>query len=389
MKRSILFNRAKRATLQIIAIGLILCASGLNAQSEAVDLDQAPNYRIETVADGLNHPWSLAFLPDGRMLVTERAGSLRLIQNGELLATAIDGVSDVFASSQGGLLDVLVDPNFADNQLIYLSFAHGDRNANATRIIRARLQQQRLVDVQVLFTAHPMKDTPVHYGGRMAWLDDETLVIGLGDGFDYREQAQRLDNHFGKIVRIHKDGSVPADNPFVDQADALDDIYSYGHRNIQGLVFDADGNTLWQHEHGPRGGDEINRLEPGANYGWPIATHGIDYSGALISPYSSRPEMVDPELVWTPSIAPSGMTLYRGRHFPQWDGDLLITALVDRHVRRIDLEEGQIVGQETVFEEIGQRLRDIRTGPSGALYILTDANPGQVLRVTSTDIPES
>ena len=389
MKSPNQFNRAKSAVHSIIAFCFIICATVLNAQTETGNLNTSPDYRIETVADGLNHPWSLAFLPDGRMLVTERAGTLRIIQDGELLATPVGGVRDVFASSQGGLLDVLVDPDFAENQRIYLSYAYGDRNANATRVIRARLQQQQLVDVQVLFTAAPMKDTPVHYGGRMTWLNDETLVIGLGDGFDYREQAQRLDNHFGKIVRIHKDGSIPADNPFVDQADALDEIYSYGHRDIQGLVFEPNSNTLWQHEHGPRGGDEVNRIEPGANYGWPVATHGIDYSGALISPYSSRPEMIDPELVWTPSIAPSGMTLYRGEQFPQWDGDLLITALVDRHVRRMDLEDGQIVAQETLFEEIGQRLRDIRTGPNGALYILTDANPGQVLRITSTDIPES
>ena len=382
-------KRAELSVIHIILAGFILCAAALNAQTESAEVETPKDYRIETVANGLNYPWSLAFLPDGRMLVTERAGSLRIIQNGELLASPVSGVPEVFASSQGGLLDVLVDPDFSDNNRIYLSFAHGNRNANATRIIRARLQDQTLEDIEVLFTAKPMKDTPVHYGGRMIWLGDGTLIIGLGDGFDYREQAQRLDNHFGKIVRIHKDGSIPVDNPFTDQADALAEIYSYGHRNIQGLMFDALTNTLWQHEHGPRGGDEVNRIEPGANYGWPIATHGIDYSGALISPYSSRPGMIDPGLVWTPSIAPSGMTLYRGEQFPDWDGDLLVTALVDRHVRRIDLNGDRIVGQETLFEEIGQRLRDIRTGPNGALYILTDANPGQVLRVISADIPES
>lgn len=389
MKNQFPLKRVEFGVIHIILAGFILCAGALNAQIESIDVETPNDYRIETVADGLNYPWSLAFLPDGRMLVTERAGSLRIIQNGELLASPVSGVPEVFASSQGGLLDVLVDPDFSDNNRIYLSFAHGNRNANATRIIRARLQGQNLEDIEVLFTAKPMKDTPVHYGGRMIWLNDGTLVLGLGDGFDYREQAQRLDNHFGKIVRIHKDGSIPADNPFIDQADALDEIYSYGHRNIQGLIFDALTNTLWQHEHGPRGGDEVNRIEPGTNYGWPIATHGIDYSGALISPFSSRPEMIDPELVWTPSIAPSGMTLYRGEQFPEWDGDLLVTALVDRHVRWIDLDSDRIVGQETLFEEIGQRLRDIRTGPNGALYILTDANPGQVLRVTSADIPES
>ncbi|MEM7053716.1 MAG: PQQ-dependent sugar dehydrogenase [Pseudomonadota bacterium] len=363
--------------------GVILCAATLQAQTGSVEHGNSADYRIETIADGLNHPWSLAFLPDGRMLVTERAGNLHMIQNDELLASPVSGVPQAFASSQGGMLEVLVDPDFSDNNLIYLSYAHGDRDANATRIVRARLQEQSLADVEVLFTASPMKDTPVHYGGRMAWLGDGTLAIGLGDGFDYREQAQRLDNHFGKIVRIHRDGSIPADNPFVGQVDALDDIYSYGHRNIQGLVFDPATNTLWQHEHGPRGGDEVNRIRAGENYGWPVATQGIDYSGAIISPYESRPGMIDPEHVWTPSIAPSGMTLYRGAHFPQWDGDLLVTALVDRHVRRLDLENGQIVDEEILFAEINQRLRDIRTDPDGALYILTDANPGQILKITS------
>ena len=357
----------------------LLFSSALFAQNDTA------NYRIETLSEGLNHPWSMAFLPDGRMLVTERAGSLRMIENGELLEAPIGGVPQAFVSSQGGMMEVLVDPDFADNQMIYLSFAYGDRDANATRVVRARLQNQTLQNVEVLFTASPMKDTPVHYGGRMTWLGDGTLAIGLGDGFDYREQAQRLDNHFGKIVRIHRDGSIPADNPFVGQADALDDIYSYGHRNIQGLVFDSASGTLWQHEHGPRGGDEINRIEAGQNYGWPVATHGIDYSGAMISPYQSRPEMIDPEHVWASSIAPSGMTLYQGAAFPQWQGDLLVTALVDRHVRRLDLEDGRIVTEETLFAEIGQRLRDIRTGPDGSLYILTDANPGQLLRIAPTN----
>jgi len=342
-------------------------------------------YQIETVADGLAHPWSIAWLPDGRALVTERPGRLRLLRDGAVVDEPVAGVPEVHAASQGGLFEALPDPGFAANRLVYLSFAHGTPEANATRVVRGRLQGMELKDVEVLFTASPEKDTPVHYGGRMAFLPDGTLLIGLGDGFDFREQAQKLDNHFGKIVRIHTDGSVPSDNPFVDTEGALPEIYSYGHRNIQGLVFDAAAGRLWSHEHGPRGGDEVNLIEPGGNYGWPVATHGIDYSGALISPYSTRPGMIDPEHVWTPSIAPAGMALYRGARFPQWQGKLLVAALAARHARVLTLDSGRIVGDEILLDELGERLREIRTGPDGAVWVLTDANPGKVLRLIPVD----
>ncbi|MBL37991.1 MAG: glucose dehydrogenase [Xanthomonadales bacterium] len=340
------------------------------------------DYQIEIAASGLDHPWSIAWLPDGRALVTERPGRLRVISDGELLEAPIQGLPDVFAASQGGLFEALPDDDFATNRLVYISFAHGTPEANATRVISARLEGMRLVDPKILFTATPPKDTPVHYGGRMAFLPDGTLLIGLGDGFDFREQAQRLDNHFGKIVRINTDGSVPEDNPFVDIENALPEIYSYGHRNIQGLLHDAETGMIWQHEHGPRGGDEINLIRAGENYGWPVATHGIDYSGAIVSPYETRPGMVDPLLVWTPSIAPSGMTLYRGGLFPQWTGDLFISALAGRHLRRVELVDGRPKEQEIMLAGRGERLRDVRTGPDGALYVLIDAEDGKVLRIS-------
>jgi len=340
-------------------------------------------YQIETVASGLEHPWSIAWLPDGTAMVTERAGRLRLLRDGELVDEPVAGVPEVYAASQGGLFEARPDPDFADNRYVYLSFAHGTPEANATRVVRGRLQGMELNEIEVLFTASPEKDTPVHYGGRMTFLSDGTLLIGLGDGFDFREQAQKLDNHFGKIVRIHTDGSVPADNPFVATEGALPEIYSYGHRNIQGLLYDAETDIVWQHDHGPRGGDEINIIEPGENYGWPVATRGIDYSGAMVSPFERRPGMIDPLLVWTPSIAPSGMTLYRGNLFPDWQGDLFVTALVARDVRRIDdVQAGSIGEQETMLDRLGERLRDIRTGPDGALYVLTDAGNGSVLRLS-------
>ncbi|MFU8896106.1 MAG: PQQ-dependent sugar dehydrogenase [Gammaproteobacteria bacterium] len=345
----------------------------------------AQDYRIETVAENLVHPWSIAFLPDGRQLVTERAGRLRLISDGELQPEPVRGVPDVFVQSQAGLFEVMLDPDYAANGWLYLSFAHGSASANGTRVVRARLKGHELHDLQVLFTVDPPRNTPVHYGGRMAFLADDTLVIGLGDGFNFREDAQRLDSHTGTIVRINRDGSVPADNPFVGRDDALPEIYSYGHRNVQGLVFDADNDILWAHEHGPRGGDEVNLVQPGQNYGWPVATFGVDYSGARITPYTSRPGMEDPRVDWTPSIAPSGMTIYRGEQFPQWQGDLFVTALVAREVRRVMLDGERVTGQQALFGEIGERLRDVKTAPDGSLYVLTDSPQGRVLRISAVE----
>ncbi len=341
----------------------------------------ASAFQIDTIAEGLEHPWSIAFLPDGRMLVTERAGRLRIIQDGELLPDAVADVPDAYVAAQGGLMEVALDPDFSDNGWIYLTLAYGDRRASATRLVRGRLDGMRWVDNQVLFTAEPARNRPVHYGARAAFLGDGTLLLTLGDAFDYREQAQKLNNHTGTIVRLNRDGSVPVDNPFVNQSGALAEIYSYGHRNPQGIVFDAETGLIWSHEHGPRGGDELNLIKPGANYGWPVATHGVDYSGARITPYTSRPGMEDPKIDWTPSIAPAGMSQYRGGLFQEWNGNLLVASLVDRSIRRIELDGDNIIAEEKLDLGINRRLRDIRVGPDGALYILTDHQDGEVLRV--------
>ncbi len=348
-----------------------------------VAANSAAGYRIETLAEGLEYPWSIAFVPDGRMLVTERAGRLRVIADGRLLDQPITGIPPAYVASQAGLFEVLLDPDYQSNGWIYLSLAHGTPSANTTRVVRGRLDGMRWVDEQVLFSAQPTRNTPVHYGGRMAFLADGSLAIGLGDGFNFREDAQRLDRHTGKLVRIHRDGSVPADNPFVGRDGVRPEIYSYGHRNIQGLVHDDRTGRLWLHEHGPRGGDELNLIRPGANYGWPVATFGLDYSGAKITPWTSRPDLLDPVIQWTPSIAPAGMTLYLGTHFPDWHGSLFITALAGRSVRRIELDGEQVIAQEVLFSEIGERLRDIRTGPDGALYLTTDRADGRVLRISA------
>jgi len=343
----------------------------------------ADGYRLETVADGLAHPWSIAFLADGRMLVTERSGRLRIVDEDGLQATPVSGVPPVFDKSQGGLFEVLPAPDFAESGDLYLSYAHGDEAANATRVMRARLVDGALVDQRVIFSAQPVKDTPVHYGGRMCWLGDGTLVLGLGDGFDYREAAQAPDSHLGAIVRLNPDGSIPDDNPFVGRTGALPAIFSYGHRNVQGLL--CQGGQLWAHEHGPRGGDELNRIEAGGNYGWPVATHGIDYNGARISPYTQRPGMRDPEVIWTPSIGPSALMRYDGTRFPDWRGDLFVATLVEKGVRRLHMREGAVVEQSVVLKELGKRVRELKGGPDGALYALTDAPDGAVIRVLPAD----
>ncbi len=338
-------------------------------------------YDYETIADGLEYPWSIAFLPGGDMLVTERSGRLRIVRDGELLDEPVAGAPDTYVAGQGGYFDILPDPGFASNQTVYLSFAHGDRKQNATRVIRATFDGAALGNVQIIFTATPWKNTPHHYGGRMAFLQDGTLVITSGEGFTFREQAQRLDNHFGKVIRINTDGSVPEDNPFAG-GDSLPEIWSYGHRNPQGIVVVPDSGDVYLHEHGPRGGDELNRVEPGSNYGWPAITYGVDYSGATISPYTELPGMEQPIVYWSPSIAPAGMAYYDGALFPEWQGDLLVSALVERSVRRLELDGGSVAAQELLFGELTERIRDVRVGPDGALYLLTDSPSGKVIRVS-------
>lgn len=342
----------------------------------------SPAPRIEVLAEGLEHPWALTELADGRLLITERPGRLRVFESGQLLADAVEGLPPVLALGQGGLLEVLADQNHADNGWLYLSWAHGSRRDNATRLGRARLDGMRLVDLEVLFTATPGKRGGAHYGGRLAQLPDGSLVLGLGDAFSQREQAQRLDSHLGKIVRVGADGTVPADNPFVGRSDALPEIYSYGHRNVQGIAWDARRGVLWSHEHGPRGGDELNRIEPGVNYGWPVATAGRDYSGAQISPFASYEGMRDPVHGWTPSIAPAGLAVYRGAVFPDWDGSLLVTALAGRALHRLSPRDDGGFDEEVLLANLGERLRDVRVARDGSVLLLTDSARGRLLRLT-------
>lgn len=334
------------------------------------------DYVLKTVAKDLVFPWSMAFLPNGEYLVVERSGSVRRVSPEGMVSAPLAGVPMAYVAGQGGFFDVLLDPDFLHNSLIYLSFASGTSSANATTIVRGKLTDDALVEQRRIFQVSPAKDTPVHYGGRMALLPDRSLLLTTGDGFDYREAAQDVASELGKVIRIDLDGKAPADNPM----GAGSKVYSYGHRNPQGLIVSQQG-VVYLHEHGPRGGDEINVVEPGVNYGWPAITYGIDYNGARVSPFTQWPGMAQPLVYWSPSVAPSGMTIYEGGLFPHWSGDLLVGTLVEKSVRRIDLEQGQVRGQEILFKELGARIRDVRSGPDGAIYLLTDDPAGQMIRV--------
>ncbi|MEQ8541531.1 MAG: PQQ-dependent sugar dehydrogenase [Coleofasciculus sp. D1-CHI-01] len=342
-----------------------------------------------TVIEGLDHPWGMAWLPDGAILITERSGQLRIVRDGVLDPTPIAGVPEVFAVKQGGLMDVSLHPRFSENSWVYLTYSHGTRQTNHTRVARAKFDGSALSDVEVIFQVSQLKSGGQHFGSRIVWLPDDTLLIAIGDGGNppvqldgdlIRKQAQNRRSHLGKIIRLNDDGTVPSDNPFVESPDADPAIWSYGHRNIQGLTFDSQTRRIWSTEHGARGGDELNLVEAGENYGWPLVTHSREYSGGIISNQQSRPGMVDPKLIWTPAIAPSGLVIYDSDRVPQWQGDLFAGGLVSRDVRHIELDESGNVVNETSID-IGQRVRDVRQSPDGLLYILTDEANGQLIRI--------
>jgi glucose/arabinose dehydrogenase len=343
------------------------------------------SYRIVEVAAGLEYPWSLAFLPDGAILVTERAGRLRVIRDGKLQPKPIEGVPPVLLGGQAGLFDVILHPDFANNATVYLTYAHGTGAANATRVARARFDGTALLDLKVIFEAAPAKDTLNHFGGRMAFLPDRSFFLTLGDGFEYREQAQNPRSDLGKIVHLAEDGRPVSPQSAI--ATAAPRLYSMGHRNQQGLAVDASTGRIYETEHGPQGGDELNVIVSGRNYGWPLITYGMDYSGAFVSPYKSYAGLEQPLVQWTPSIAPSGLALYQGDQFPAWRGDLFVGALAFQQLRRVDLDEqGRVVGEDILLTDLNQRIRDVRSAPDGYLYVTTDypangALTGRVLRI--------
>ncbi len=339
----------------------------------------AAGYKLETVATDFNYPWSIAFLPDGDFLITERGGKLLRLSADGKRKTNISDVPTTYVAQQGGFFDVVLDPDFATNNKVYLSYAHGTPNVNGTGIISATLGKERLNNVKRILLVETAKDTPVHYGGRMLFMPDGTLLVTTGDGFEYREKAQDISTELGKVLRINTDGSPAKDNPFVAQGSPR--VWTYGHRNPQGLAINGDTGEVYLHEHGPKGGDELNILSAAKNYGWPVITHGVDYSGAHVSPFKELEGMEQPEWFWVPSIGPSGLAWYGGQAFPQWRGDLFVGALVNKEVRRLHIKGGKIVAEESLFSEIDERIRDVRAGPDGYLYILTDSSEGKLVRV--------
>jgi len=340
---------------------------------------------VETVAKGLDHPWALAFLPAGRTLVTERPGRMRIVAKDGALSPALGGVPKVFASGQGGLHDVVLDRGFAQNHTIYFCYAEPVDGRARTALARARLADEgthRLDAVEVIFRQAGPLSSGNHFGCRIVQAPDGNLFLTTGDHFTTRDQAQNLANDLGKIVRIRPDGGVPPDNPFVGNSGAKPEIWSYGHRNPQGLAINPASGKVWEHEHGPRGGDEINIPEAGKNYGWPVIGYGIDYSGARIHESTHKPGMEQPIYYWVPSIAPSGMAFYTGDLFATWRGNLFVGALAAQLLMRLELDGEKVVKEERLLHDLGERIRDVRVGPDGALWLLTDNSSGRILRVT-------
>jgi glucose/arabinose dehydrogenase len=372
-----------RAVLGAAGVAAVLAGcsdpSGAQAPDEAIRSEQA-TFRVVPVATGLEHPWGMAFLPNEEILVTERPGRLRIVRGGELVAEPIEGVPPVYARGQGGLLDVAPDPEFASNRVIYLAYAAVGDGGNSTRVARATLGDGRLEGLEVIFTAEPLVNSSYHFGSRLVFDPQGHLFITVGER-GQGDRAQDLGDLNGSMIRLFPDGSVPEDNPFVGVAGARPEIFSYGHRNAQGLAIHPETGMLWLHEHGARGGDEVNVVRPGVNYGWPVITYGIDYSGAPIGEGTHKEGMAQAIHYWVPSIAPSGMAFYDGEAFPEWRGDLFVGALRSELLARLELEGEQVVAEERLLEGALGRVRDVEVGPDGYLYLLTDESDGGLYRL--------
>jgi aldose sugar dehydrogenase len=379
------------ALLLLAWIPLASCAPPSGPLAPSGDAPEATGWRAETVVSGLENPWSIVWLPDGSALVSERPGRLRLVRDGQLDPKPIEGVPPVLAQGQGGLLDLALHPRFAENRLVYFTFSQGTPDANRTALARGRLREVRLDGVEVIFRNPALKSGLQHFGSRLLWLADGSLLMSVGDGGNppisirgdqIRKQAQNPSADLGKILRLRDDGSPYPGNPLAARPGARPEVWTLGHRNIQGLARDADSGRVWATEHASQGGDELNLILGGSNYGWPVVSYSLEYWGPRVAEETTRPGMADPRLVWTPSIAPSGLAYYTGAAFPAWQGDLLAGSLKFGQVRRIDLDGERVAGEEKL--SIGARVRDVRQGPDGFPYVLTDEANGQLLRIVPT-----
>jgi aldose sugar dehydrogenase len=383
-------RRCSLCLFLLVLAPLAACAADAAPMTPTGDVPEASGWRAEVLVKGLDHPWSIAWLPDGSALVTERPGRLRIIRDGVLDPTPIAGVPKVLSFGQGGLLDVALHPDFGTNRLIYLTYATGSKKANCTTLARARLDPDgtRLTDLTVIFQNPDTKEDGAHFGSRLLWLPDKSLLMSVGDGGNpplsfaggfIRNQAQKLGSDFGKIVRLNDAGQPFTGNPFGAKPGARPEIYTYGHRNIQGMTRDPVSGRIWASEHASRGGDELNLIDPGRNYGWPEVTYSMEYFGPPVSDVVSRPDVPDPKVAWTPSIAPSGLAFYTGDRYPGWTGDLFAGSLKFGQIRHIHLDAARVVSEQKMT--IGRRVRDVRQGPDGYLYVLTDEDDGVLMRI--------
>jgi glucose/arabinose dehydrogenase len=372
--------------MRIVLALFLMLSAGPIALAETFGTENG-RISVEPVARGLSHPWAIDFLPDGSMIVTERGGKMRLVTKAGGLGEPLKGLPDVDVGGQGGLLDVAVHPNFAHNRLIYWSYSEAGQGGNSTAVARARLSEDgtTLVDIQVIFSQKPKVPSRQHFGNRLVFDGKGHLFVTLGERSRerFRGQAQDLNSHLGKVVRLTEEGGVPPDNPFVNKPGALPEIWSYGHRNPQAAAINPATGALWEIEHGPRGGDEINLPEPGKNYGWPIISHGVNYSGTPVgSGKKEMPGMEQPIYQWTPVIAPSGMAFYTGDIFPQWKGNLFVGGLAATALVRLELDGAKVTHEERLLVQEGLRIRDVAQGPDGALYVVTDEEEGEILRIS-------
>ena len=368
--------------LQIVMLSIALFTSALAQDRSAVINSEKHTFRVVTLLKGLEYPWSVAFLPDGRMLVTERVGRLRLVgQDLRMDPKPIAGLPDVAATGQGGLFDVVLHPEHAQNGWIYWAYNAPGAGGWGTALARGKLQGSRMTEVQVLFSMKPKTRSSQHFGGRIVFDKAGMLYLTLGDRGD-KERAQKLDDHAGSVIRLHDDGRVPIDNPFTKRVEALPEKWTLGNRNMQGASLHPKTGELWTHEHGPQGGDEVNVMRSGLNYGWPVITYGVNYGfGTRIGEGQTKPGMVQPLHLWVPSIAPSGMAFVSGSKFPQWTGDLLVGALRDQMLVRLELDGEKVVREERLLRGLVGRIRDVRMGPDGLVYLLTDDAEGALLRL--------
>jgi aldose sugar dehydrogenase len=371
-------------------VSVVVLGNATLVSGDAVFRSAYHDYRVVTVVDGLVQPWTIAFLPTGDLLITERPGRLRIVREGKLLPQPVEGVPPVVHSSQGGLLEVMLHPNFASNRFLYLTYSKpiGDGRQSTTALVRGRFENDRLTGVQQLFES--ISQGRGHFGGKIAFDKSDYLFLTLGDrqvppqGNLEAHPAQDLSNHHGKMIRLHDDGRVPADNPFVNRSDARPEIWSYGHRNVQGLAIHPETGEVWTNEHGPQGGDELNRLQPGRNYGWPVIGFGVNYrTGLAIHAGTHREGMEQPVHMWVPSIGISGLMIYTGDRFPGWRGNLFVGGMVGQQLARLTLRGQRVVNEETLAQQLG-RIRDVRQGPDGLIYLVTDdedSKPTPILRL--------